>query len=185
MKGALLTCYSSKLLSRTLVITVRVCSLEPLHDFLGTVLFANAFRLHGEKFFKVLRKRDSRCAANQHARVMCVFARSCRARASNQYKCQVGLLIALCKFLPDHLRLLFQHSTLATEVARAGHACRVTDPCDCRVAMYGSIWADRSVHLASRESGHERPWFVALGGTSVTTWTVLNENGGCQMYSSG
>jgi hypothetical protein len=27
----------------------------------------------------------------------------------------------------------------------------VTDPCDCRVAMYGSIWADRSVrelHLA-------------------------------------
>jgi hypothetical protein len=30
----------------------------------------------------------------------------------------------------------------------------VTDPCDCRVAMYGSIWADRSVrelHLASRE----------------------------------
>jgi hypothetical protein len=63
----------------------------------------------------------------------------------------------------------------------------VTDPCDCRVAMYGSIWADRSVHLASRESGHERPWFCgpALGGTSVTTWTVLNENGGCQMYSSG
>ena len=164
MKGALLTCYSSKLLSRTLVITVRVCSLEPLHDFLGTVLFANAFRLHGEKFFKVLRKRDSRCAANQHARVMCVFARSCRARASNQYKCQVGLLIALCKFLPDHLRLLFQHSTLATEVARAGHACRVTDPCDCRVAMYGSIWADRSVHLASRESGHERPaWFCGPG----------------------
>jgi hypothetical protein len=39
----------------------------------------------------------------------------------------------------------------------------VTDPCDCRVAMYGSIWADRSVHLASRESGHERPWFCGPG----------------------
>jgi hypothetical protein len=61
----------------------------------------------------------------------------------------------------------------------------VTDPCDCRVAMYGSIWADRSVrelHLASREG--RTPGFVALGGTSVTTWSVLNENGGCQMYSS-
>jgi hypothetical protein len=61
----------------------------------------------------------------------------------------------------------------------------VTDPCDCRVAMYGSIWADRSVHLASRESGTNARGFVAQGGTSVTTWTVLNENGGCQMYSSG
>jgi hypothetical protein len=39
----------------------------------------------------------------------------------------------------------------------------VTDPCDCRVAMYGSIWADRSVHLASRESGHEPRGFVAPG----------------------
>jgi hypothetical protein len=38
----------------------------------------------------------------------------------------------------------------------------VTDPCDCRVAMYGSIWADRSVrelHLASRE-----------GRTPVVLW---------------
>jgi hypothetical protein len=40
----------------------------------------------------------------------------------------------------------------------------VTDPCDCRVAMYGSIWADRSVrelHLASRDTnarGSVWPW---------------------------